>query len=144
MKVEYAVMLCNCFPKQVPMQHFESSAGDHDKVELDLEFACTPYHGIDVNEKAKLLLKRNQIMVNSLEFCTGLDVKSSIFQTRSGYDPTTGQIKHGTTLAGAGLSYRTAVNNDNESATTQNLDVDSTDKATPSYTDIGNRSQSIS
>jgi hypothetical protein len=136
MKVEYAVMLANCIPKSIPISHFDSSAGDHDKVELDLEFTCTPYHGVDVNQKAALLLKQNQIMTNSLEFFTGLDEKSGRFATKTGYNPTNGQIVDQSTL-----TYRTAVSNSSQD-TVQSIDVNSLEKVTPSYTDMGARAGS--
>jgi hypothetical protein len=137
MKVEYAVMFANCIPKAVPIQHFDSSAGEHDKVELDLEFTCTPYHGIDVNEKAALLLKQNQIMVNSLEFYTGLDSTSGRFATSTGYNPANGQI-----VSQGDLTYRTKISNSDASATSQTLDKETLEKVTPSYTQIGARNNS--
>ena len=146
MKVEFAAMLCDCMPTTVPLTHYDSNAGDHDKVELDLEFTCVLYTGLDVNEKAKLLLKRNQIMTNSIEWCTGLNEEGGRFLENRGYNPKTGKIEDivGNTV-GTGddaLSYRTKINNNKADDTVQTLDTDSLMKPTPSYTDIGSRTQS--
>ena len=83
MKVEYACHLTNCFPTQIPSDHFNGESGNHEVVQYDVVFNCTKHEGIDVNEKAKLLLKNNQIMTNSIEYFTGLnvsDITKSIFQ----------------------------------------------------------------
>lgn len=72
MKVEYAAHLCNCFPKTIPTDHFNSESGDHTLAQFDIEFNCTKYEGVDVNAKAEKLLSKFQVMVNSLEYCTGL------------------------------------------------------------------------
>ena len=143
MKVEFAAMLCDCIPTTVPLTHYDSSAGEHDKVELDLEFTCVMYTGMDVNNKAKILLKRNQIMTNSIEWCTGLDDKNGRFADQKGYNPKTGRVENarGNTV-GVGedaATYRTKINNTDPTGTVQNLDTATLLAPTPSYTDIGSR-----
>ena len=143
MKVEFAAMLCNCMPTTIPLTHYDSNAGEHDKVELDLELTCVLYTGLDVNEKAKLLLKRNQIMTNSIEWCTGLNESAGRFAEKHGYNPKTGKIESlsGNTV-GEGddaATYRTSINNSDTTATVQRIDKESLMKPTPSYTDIGSR-----
>lgn len=145
MKVEYACLLCNCFPTAVPADHFNSdSPGSHEYVSLDLEFKCTKYEGVDVNQKAKILLKNHQIMVNSLEFYTGLKERD-LKEGATGYNPKTGKLEKLTSkTVGEGdtaSSMRTNVTNNQlntTSVTSQNLDTTDYQKVTPSYTDIGN------
>lgn len=145
MKVEFAAHLCDCMPTTVPLTHYDSNAGEHDKVELDLEFTCVMYTGLDVNEKAALLLKRNQIMVNSIEWCTGLDASSGRFAETRGYNPKSGKIENmdlGSYTVGTGddaVKYRTKINNSDASGTVQKIDTESLMMPTPSYTDIGSR-----
>ena len=77
MKVNYACMFTNCFPKKIPTSHFNAEAGEHNTAQLDLEFTCTKYEGPEVNDKANELLARHQIMVNSLEFCTNITTSAA-------------------------------------------------------------------
>lgn len=143
MKVEYACHLTNCFPTQIPSDHFNGESGNHEVVQYDVVFNCTKHEGIDVNEKAKLLLKNNQIMTNSIEYFTGLNV-SDITANPTGYNPKTGKLDalSGSKL-GAGTkneaTYRTKVTNKDATAVSQSVDLNDFQKPTPSYTDIGNR-----
>ena len=148
MKVEYACMFANCFPKEIPTDHFNSdSPEDHNLVSFDLKFTTTKYEGYDVNEKAKALLKRYQIMTNSLEFYSGLENNGHDYLgSGKGYNPRNGMLDPltGNTL-GAGTAYqttyRTGINNPNQNETTQSIDLSegSILKPTPSFTDVGNR-----
>lgn len=146
MKVEYACMFCNCFPTAVPADHFNSdSPGTHDTVELSIEFNCTKYEGVDINEKAKILLKNYQIMTNSLEFFSGLDVKV-LQQTKTAYNPKTGMLENlSGNKVGEGdtqATMRTNISNKDvgtgNTVTSQTLNKEDYTKVTPSYTDIGN------
>ena len=92
MKVQYACHLTNCFPKEIPTDHFNADdPSDHKHVEIDVKFTCTKREGLDVNKKAIELLKAYQIMTNSLEYCTGLS-ESDITQNPTGYNPKTGLL----------------------------------------------------
>lgn len=127
MKVEYACQFCNCFPKQVPFDHFNSESGTHDIVSMDVEFTCTKYRGVDVNEKAAILLRNNQIMTNSLEYFTGLDTTSTPElddKLARGYNPKTGELARQTSIA-----YRTDITDNSKSLDTNNWRL-----ATPSFT----------
>lgn len=143
MKVEYAAHLTNCFPTSIPSDHFNGDAGTHDIVQYDVAFNCTKHEGIDVNEKAKLLLKNNQIMTNSIEYFSGLSV-TDINATKRGYNPLNGKLEDitGNKLA-AGTkneaTYRTKLTNSDASATSQSVELNDYQRPTPSYTDIGNR-----
>ena len=56
MKVENACMWCNCFPKGYKNDQFNYSAGDHEKVELSVDFYGTKYESAEINKKAEILL----------------------------------------------------------------------------------------
>lgn len=140
MSVENAVMFANCFPTKVPNEHFNvDDPSDHSHVELTIEFTCTCYTGIDVTEKAKILLKNHQIMTNSLEFYTGLDLSQGAFANKTGYNPANGRIETRTDTEIGGNKYRTKITNTNPGNSPQALDVTSYTTPTPSFTDIGNR-----
>lgn len=146
MKVEFACQFCNCFPKEVPVEQFNcEDPSNHEIVELSLQFATTKYCGVDVNEKAKLLLKNHQIMVNSLEYWSGLSVETCEANP-TGYDPTNGELSKLTTSTGklaSGNVYRTAIQNTATNNNAQELAASDADymKPTPSYTMIGNRAE---
>lgn len=149
MKVEYACHLTNCFPKEVPTDHFNADdPSQHDKVEIDVKFTCTKREGIDVNEKAKKLLMAHQIMTNSLEYCTGL-TDEDVALTQTGYNPKTGLLE---TREGRTLKSENEVNNNkyrcklttsdaNELANGVAYDHKASQwqEATPSYTTMGNQ-----
>lgn len=154
MKVEYACHLTNCFPKEIPTDHFNADdPSDHKTVEVDVKFTCTKREGIDVNEKAKKLLKAYQIMVNSLEYCTGLS-NEAITMNPTGYNPKTGLLDNRNGINGRNLDagdndendskYRTEIGKEDITAaelaagTTLNSGRGAWQQATPSYTDWGN------
>lgn len=140
MKVEHAVEFCNCMPKSIPGSQWDSSAGEHNITEMDLEFTCTRYEGSDIHDKAKILLKNHQIMVNSLEFYSGIKIDG----TATGYDPKTGELlkRQGNTLRLAdgteSSKYRVSVTQQDTSVTSEQM-KDGYTYPTPSYTDYGNR-----
>lgn len=72
MNVEYACQFANVMPKGYKNDQFNSTAGDHNYVETSIEFTCTKYEGVDINKKAAILLKNYQVLVNSLEFYSGI------------------------------------------------------------------------
>lgn len=72
MNVEYACLFANCFPKSVKEDQFNYEAGDHRLVQVDLEFACTKYESIAINNYAQQLLDKYRILRNSLNFNPGL------------------------------------------------------------------------
>lgn len=132
MKVEYACQFCNCIPKSVPTDHFNSEAGEHNYAQFDVEFTCTKYTGVDVNEKAAILLRNNQIMVNSLEFFSGLTSTSTPELVQAtGYNPETDKLTNQNEI-----SYRASIKNDTGKVNTSNWKL-----ATPSFTAYANSKQ---
>ncbi len=94
MKVEYACMFANCVPTNIKNDQFNTQQGSHEMVQYDIQFRCTKYEGLDINKKAQLLLKNYQILVNSLEFNSGLgDVVKADASDKSGYNANTGMIE---------------------------------------------------
>ncbi|MDD3172127.1 MAG: hypothetical protein PHF63_00410 [Herbinix sp.] len=61
-KIEYATLLCNMVPKGVRMDHLDYESGQHPIAQIDIEFTTTKYESIQINEMAKLLLEKNQIL----------------------------------------------------------------------------------
>lgn len=98
MHVEYACQFANCMPKGYKNSQFNSdSPGEHNYVETEIEFTCTKYEGVDINKKAATLLNNYRILVNSLEFFSGITAGSGEkytinTDTATGYDNTTGEI----------------------------------------------------
>ena len=137
MHVEYACQFANCMPKGYKNDQFNNgSAGDHNFVETTIEFTCTKYESIDINKKAAILLNNYQILVNSLEFYSGIthgkDESYTINDTDNlGYDNTTGTL-----TTQDKIEYFTADKvKQHEGATwTKNSDAL---KVTPSYTKQG-------
>lgn len=94
MKVEYACLLANCFPKGYKNDQFNYSSGEHNLVETTIEFTCTKYESMDINDKAKTLLKNYQILCNSIEFYSGLDGVSALKSANGTmYNSKTGKLE---------------------------------------------------
>lgn len=140
MQVEYACLLANCVPKGYKNDQFNSgSPGSHEYVQTDVQFTCTKYEGVDINKKAAALLKNYQILVNSLEFYSGITIgegeKYTInTATATGYDNTTGQIANQNKI-----KYFTEDNSKfNTGAVWKKNGVEAI-KVTPSYTTKGSK-----
>lgn len=152
MKVEYACHLTNCFPKEIPTDHFNADdPSDHKHTEFDVKFTCTKREGIDVNKKAVALLKAYQIMVNSLEYHTGLNIED-ITMNPTGYNARTGLLEArdgvgGTTIGTQGSTnpgqYRTKLTMTDQADADTGTALDQSeahwDYTTPSFTDFGNQ-----
>lgn len=126
MKVEYACQYCNCFPKGYKNDHFNYDAGQHEFVDTSIEFYGTKYESAEINAKAAILLQNYQILVNSLEFNSGLDDVVSTADgilTPSGYNQKNGKIE-----SQGNINYRNA---------DKAYDYDTYNKTTPSYTTKG-------
>lgn len=70
--IEYACQLANCFPKGIRMDHFNYEAGQHSLVPYDIEFSCIRYESPQINELAKILLSKNLVLTNCLDFHSGM------------------------------------------------------------------------
>lgn len=75
--IEYACLLSNMFPKGVKKDHFDYESGNHPLVQVDLEFTCTKYESPQINEVAKALIRKSQIMRNYLNFKIEYGVKDA-------------------------------------------------------------------
>lgn len=139
MNVEYACLLANCMPKGYKNDQFNYSSGEHNFVETTIEFTCTKYESIDINKKAKKLLQNYQILVNSLEFHSGLEDDTGSLKTELStyYDGKSGTLKADTSgNADTADQFFTS-----EKTATFNHSADpasGTYKMTPSYTVKGN------
>ena len=130
MLTEYACMFANCFPKGIKNDHFNTTQGEHNYVEYAVDFSTTKYEGIDVNYKAKTLLRTYQVLVNSLEFNTGLTkTVNNLAKNKRGYDSTDGKLKDQDEI-----TYRTKPN---AKVTTTGGNLDATNVTTASNTLFG-------
>lgn len=73
-EVEYACMFANCFPKGISLDPFNYNSGEHNLVETTIEFSCTKYESIQINQIAKALLDKYKLLANSLNFYSGISV----------------------------------------------------------------------
>ena len=93
--VEYACMFANCFPKNINMDAFNYTAGEHKLVETTIEFTCTNYDSIHISEIAQALINKYRLLANSLNFYSGIDVgkiESQMGRRAFGYDVATGKM----------------------------------------------------
>lgn len=70
-EVEYACMFANCMPKEIKLDHFSYDAGQHDLVPMDITFTCTRYMSPQINQKAKQLIIKYNVLMSSLNFNSG-------------------------------------------------------------------------
>lgn len=143
MRVEYACMFANCFPGGYKNSQFNYQQGEHNYVETEIEFHCTKYESVDINKKAKRLLQNYQILVNSLEFNSGLkdiDTDADMKGKGSYYDGATGELKDvdsDATITDQFTEFFTSKNTNYNQTVTDPLPEGGM-KMTPSYTTKGN------
>lgn len=131
MKVENACMWANCFPKGYKNDQFNYSSGTHDLVETTVDFYGTKYESAEINKKAEILLKKYQILVNSLEFNSGLnDQIVEDGNIEIGYNAKTGKLEKGSRI-----NYR--AEDPLTKSGSKNYDYTTYNKTTPSYTKAG-------
>lgn len=68
MDVEYACLIANAFPRGLTTSVFNSQNGQHELIELTIEFTATKYESLQINQVAKNLLAKHQIITNSMNF----------------------------------------------------------------------------
>lgn len=91
-KPEYACLLANCFPKEIPMDHLNYSSSSHDTVPLTVSFMCTKYESKQINQVAAKLLKKYQILTDSIYFNGKISTSDIDKMTGSKYDIDTGML----------------------------------------------------
>ena len=93
--VEYACMLANCWPKRIPLDHFNYQSASHELVQLEIPFSCIRYMSPEINEKAKTLITKYNILMNTIGFNSGLDDADFMKADTYGsyYDERDGKIK---------------------------------------------------
>lgn len=93
--VEFACLYANCFPKEIKLDHFNYDAGQHDVVPMEISFTATRYMSPQINEKAKQLLVKYNMLMNSLNFNSGY-TENDLYPSGdfgSYYDLNTGKLK---------------------------------------------------
>ena len=53
-------ILANCFPKNLPGDMFNSTGGQHELGQLQIQFSCIKYESPQINEVAKALLNKHR------------------------------------------------------------------------------------
>ena len=93
-EIEYACLLANCFPKGIKNDHFNYQAGEHELVQMTIDFTCTKYESLQINQVAKQLINKYKILTNSLNFYSGYKVTDPNlgYSKGIGYDVTTGKL----------------------------------------------------
>jgi len=112
--VEYACMFANCMPREIKLDQFNYSAGDHNLVQIDIEFTCTRYMSPQINSLAQALLVKNGILMNSLNFHSGMTQKQVVEDTGDGseYNISTGKLdRSAKTLEGIQANESTILSN---------------------------------
>ena len=66
--IEYACLLTNMFPKGSNHDHFNFSPGEHELVNMQLEFSATKYMSAQINALGKAALQNYEILRNYLNF----------------------------------------------------------------------------
>ncbi len=69
--IEYACLFCNMMPKVVSKSHFEFNPGQHEAVQVDLDFTATRYESPQINEIAAALLNKYKLLRSYLQFNSG-------------------------------------------------------------------------
>ena len=72
--VEYACMLANCWPKRIQLNHFNYNSAEHNLVQMEIPFSCIRYMSPEINEKAKQLITKYNILMNTIGFNSGFTV----------------------------------------------------------------------
>ena len=70
-EVEYAALFANCVPTSIQLEQFNYTAGEHQLVEMNINFTASRYMSPQINEKAKQLLVKHNALMNSLNFNSG-------------------------------------------------------------------------
>lgn len=91
--VEYATLLANCFPRGINTSVFNAEAGQHNLVEMPIEFTCTAYQSTQINAVAQALLNKYTILTNSLNFYSGYNEGTVGEDPATKYNEKTGKIR---------------------------------------------------
>lgn len=81
-KAEYSCLLTNLFPKSSNHDHFNFDPGQHELVQLSLEFTCNKYMGSQINYIGQEALNQFKILRNFLNTYSGYSISN--FQPGSG------------------------------------------------------------
>lgn len=66
--IQYACHLANCFPKGLSNDMFNSTAGQHELAQMQINFSCAKYESPQINEVAKGLLNKYRTLMNVMDF----------------------------------------------------------------------------
>ena len=91
--IEYVCLFANCFPTNIKMDHLNYRAGEHNIVEMDINFTCTKYESPQINAIGKTLLEKHKILMDSLNFNPKIADSDTNNLGTSDYNSDTGQIE---------------------------------------------------
>ena len=93
-QIEYACLLANCFPRGINMDAFNYTSGEHNLVEMNIEFSCTKYESVQINEVAQKLIDKYKLLSNSLNFYSGYNPTATNLGGNKGftYNTNTGKL----------------------------------------------------
>jgi hypothetical protein len=91
--IEFACMFANCFPMRIKMDHLNYQSGQAEIAQMDIEFTCTMYESPLINQCAKKLLEKYQILMDSFDFNPKWDITKNDTAEATSYDITTGTLK---------------------------------------------------
>lgn len=66
--IEHACLLVNMMPKSVRLDQFNYQSGTHDIVEMDITFTCVKYESRQINEVARTLIAKYNLLRDYLDF----------------------------------------------------------------------------
>jgi hypothetical protein len=69
--IEYCCLLSNMIPKTSRLDHFNTEAGSHPLVTLDIPFTTTKFESKQINTIGKALMEKYNILSDYLEFDSG-------------------------------------------------------------------------
>jgi hypothetical protein len=117
--IEFACMFACCFPTSVEESHFEYKAGDVDIVDITVKFKCIKYESAQINEVAKLLMRKYTTLVNSINMYPGYSIGSNNTLKATGDTDDTNRTDTYYDVDTGELTKYSSSNTDNESL--QNL-----------------------
>ena len=106
-KAEYVCLFANCFPKGINTDAFNYTAGEHRLVDVTIEFTCTKYESLQINQVGKALLEKYKINTNSLNFYSGYATDATDLGGHNNpvmYDSGTGKMREYKTDADGNFS----------------------------------------
>lgn len=69
--IEYACLLTAAYPTEIDVDNANGTAGTHELINYQITFNCNKYESLNINAVAKELIKKYNIVSNSMNFYSG-------------------------------------------------------------------------